>query len=139
MLEGRLTSKTPGSRAVQDLLVEVGEGSLLVTEVLLIQNAGDRTFVGARPVDPQRRATLQLGAGLAYPLIRRRRRPRQAMPTSQEVLEARYGELIEAIARLDDAFEADELQQEEYKRLRAEKKTALLEVAEGLKGLQRGG
>jgi len=258
---------------VHHLLMEAGEGSLLVKELLLVENGSDRAFIGARPVDQGRRATLQftlpkgadglqdlsglmeccvvpmesgfvdtmdvkpgvreigfaytikpgsdqytflrpldyptegvnvfvgggvraesptleargaveiqgqrylhlsgkalkpgtslrvqlgslpsrsglvrdlafgavvllLGAGVAYPLLRRRSHPRPASLTSKEAFEARFHELIEAIAKLDDAFEAGELPPEEYKRLRVEKKTALLEVAERLKHLHKGG
>lgn len=258
---------------VHHLLMEAGEGSLLVKELLLVENVGDRAFIGARPVGQGRRATLQftlpkgadglqylsglmeccivpmgsgfvdtmdvkpgvreigfaytlksgsdrytfvrpldyptegvnvfvnggvkaegptleargtveiqgqrylhlsgkalkpgtsltvqlhglpfrsgfirylafvavvllLGVGVAYPLFRRRSHPQPAGLTSKEALEASFRELIEAIAKLDDAFEAGEFPPEEYKRLRAERKTALLEVAERLKGFERGG
>lgn len=44
---------------VHHLLMEAGEGSLLVKELLLVENVGDRAFIGARPVGQGRRATLQ--------------------------------------------------------------------------------
>ena len=84
-------------------------------------------------------AALLLLAGLAYPFVRRGRHRPEAAPASEGALEARRQELIAAIADLDDAFEAGRLSPEEYQRLRAEKKQALLDMAERLKGLPRGG
>lgn len=75
---------------------------------------------------------LFLAAGMAYAFVWRRSRPRLAAPASSETPKARYDELIEAIVRLDDAFEAGKLTPEEYQRLRAERKSELLKIAKGI-------
>lgn len=94
---------------------------------------------------------LLVGAALAYPVVRRsgprpaeratRREATEALSdegvTSRETMGARYDELVEAIARLDDAFEAGRINREEYDRLRAERKQALLQTAEKLRGSSR--
>ncbi len=52
-----------------------------------------------------------------------------------EILEAEKRELVAAIARLDDDFEAEKLSAEEYGRLRAEKKRRLVVVVDRQKAL----
>jgi len=78
---------------------------------------------------------LFLAAGMAYGFIWRRSGPRPAIPTFPETLKARYDELIEALAKLDDAFEAGKLNSEEYRKLRAERKTDLSEIAKRIRNL----
>ena len=41
------------------LIVNPGEGSLLIEEFLQVENVGERAFIGSRSVDPQRRATIE--------------------------------------------------------------------------------
>lgn len=96
---------------------------------------------------------------VAFVLIRRRRgRPARAMAPApedeesetvemeaaepeidtteeEENLEAEKKELVAAIARLDDEFEAGKVGSEEYGRLRAEKKRRLVEVVDRQKSL----
>lgn len=41
------------------LIVNPGEGSLRVEEFLQVENVGERAFIGSRPVDSERRATIE--------------------------------------------------------------------------------
>jgi len=74
-----------------------------------------------------------VGAGfcVGYPVVRRRSRRLGAVPseTPSESPTERRRILIE-IARLDDDFEAGKLSEEEYQRLRAEKKAQLAAINE---------
>ena len=56
----------------------------------------------------------------------------------EEDLEAERRELVEAIAHLDDAFEAGEIGSEEYGRLRAERKRRLVDVVRRQRSLADG-
>ena len=53
----------------------------------------------------------------------------------EEILDAQKRELIAAIARLDDDYEAQRIGSEEYSRERAEKKRRLVQIVERQKGL----
>jgi len=70
-----------------------------------------------------------VGAGfcVGYPVVRRRSRRLGAVPSESPTERRRI--LIE-IARLDDDFEAGKLSEEEYQRLRAEKKAQLAAINE---------
>lgn len=57
------------------------------------------------------------------------------MEADEEILDAQKRELVAAIARLDDDFEAQRIGAEEYGRLRAEKKRRLVEVVDRQKTL----
>jgi hypothetical protein len=57
------------------------------------------------------------------------------MEAEEEILDAEKRELVAAIARLDDDFEAQKISAEEYGRLRAEKKRRLVQVVDRQKSL----
>lgn len=44
---------------VHHVIVNPGESSLLIEEFLQVENVGERAFIGSKPVDPQRRATIE--------------------------------------------------------------------------------
>lgn len=64
-------------------------------------------------------AALSVVFVLSYPRVRRR---------TEEPLEGKREELLLALARLDDTFEAGEIAEEEYRRRRGEVKAQLIEV-----------
>lgn len=71
-------------------------------------------------------------AVLGYPILRRRRESDLGRQTAG--LEQERDALIQAIARLDDQFEAGEIPEAEYQRRRARQKEKLIEVARRMRG-----
>ncbi|MFQ6059047.1 MAG: hypothetical protein ACE5MB_09255 [Anaerolineae bacterium] len=75
-------------------------------------------------------AVLAAAFALGYPLLRRR----WAVEEVEEPLEREKEELLLALARLDDAFEAGEIPEVDYQRQRGEIKARLIEVMRALRG-----
>lgn len=83
-------------------------------------------------------ATLAAVALLAYPIIRRRR----ALAAEEEEPVAGSGrriELLQAMADLDDEFEAQKITEAEYRERRAQLKAELLELTPGNRPAGKGG
>ena len=64
------------------------------------------------------------GFGLGYPLIRKRRQP----AVSEDGLNQRRQRLISDIAQLDDDFESHRISEEDYLKMRSERKEQLVEL-----------
>jgi hypothetical protein len=89
--------------------------------------AGDQSHLAALGIGL---AGVGLVLGAAYPLLRRRnaRRPARASGGA----DGDWDSLVEAIATLDDEFDAGNLSEAEYRRQRAEKKARLQKMSQRL-------
>jgi hypothetical protein len=63
--------------------------------------------------------------GLSYPVLRRRRRMVDQATGSADLSGAAYERIVEEIAQIDEDFETGKVAEEDYVRLRAEKKASL--------------
>jgi hypothetical protein len=89
--------------------------------------AGDQTQLAAAGIGL---AGVGLLLGAAYPLLRRRRAQSPARTSGSA--NGDWESLVEAIAALDDEFEAGNLSEAEYRRQRAEKKARLQKMGQRL-------
>ncbi len=74
-------------------------------------------------------AGLALVLGVAYTVLRRRRMPSVRAAAAATAPAAEWDRLVQAIANLDDEYDAGRVPEEEYRRRRAEKKAQLLELS----------
>ncbi len=77
-------------------------------------------------------AGLALALGVAYPLLRRRRGASARVASVAASASSDWDRLVQAIAALDDEYDAGRVPEEEYRRRRAEKKAQLLELSRRL-------
>ncbi|MFH1169671.1 MAG: carboxypeptidase-like regulatory domain-containing protein [Chloroflexota bacterium] len=74
---------------------------------------------------------LIIGASLTY--LMRRRKPQPGPARDSAGADQTEEDLLVEISRLDDAFEDGKMDEESYRRLRAEKKACLMELMQGMK------
>ena len=126
-----------------------GVGAVLVAVVAVVLLVRRRRRSGTKVAQPEL-VRAQAGAGAEGVQMTRRPAGVPGVPEEQleapveetraekseaEILEEEKRDLVAAIARLDDQFEAQEIGAEEYSRLRAERKRRLVEVVERQKAL----
>lgn len=141
--QGEPVTTQDGMRFLNYIRSGMDAGSQIVLEFSNLPRTGSARAA----VTPDRSATLRwLGVGLAvlavafgaaYPALRSRLLFGEGVATDAALLRRRRQVLLEEIADLDDAFEAGEVEEAEYRRARATLKAELIEIMQQMREFEK--